>query len=803
MTIEGETKKRRHLLMGVSVFALATSMPQTYAIAQNAQQDAQQDEQDQSNEDTIVVTATKRAMSIQDVSQSITAIGTTQIEREALLNLADYQRAIPSLTFYATQPGRNQIIFRGISTGTNQFRTDSSTSVYFDEQPMTAISQQVDPRMIDIQRIEALPGPQGTLFGSSSQSGTIRYITNKPDPDSLSGTLEASFGSTKGGELSTDFNAILNVPLADTMAIRAVAFSAKDGGYIDNVLGEGLSGTYDNADVVEDNFNDWSAKGGRLSLGWEVAEGLDILATGMYEKSKTTGDWLTDPSVGDFQIVRFYDDRRDDEWWSAALTITADLGFAELVSATSYLDRKIVYEYDGSTYDAWRSNYYAYYSLYNTLDGKSVTVQPESDPQRQDRVTQEIRLTSQGDSVFQWMIGGFYEKVNDYWFWAVHTPDLENTPAAAYASYVSCYYAYYNPTFACPLDLSSNYWYFQQYDRSVSQVAAFGEVSLQVTDYLKFVGGMRWFEFTRERTEINQWPAGLPPASYTGGDFEGFGGLDIISGKDSDVVSKFGFQIDFDEDRMFYANYSEGFRLGGVNSFKAANVGFVPRIYGPDSLKNWEAGIKSTWFDNALTANISVFRMEWQDIQRTRFSDDIWWLNGNINGGGAVSEGIEANFSARPSDNLKLDLNLFAADAKLTDPILNEDDTIGVPTGTRLTFAPKIKYSFGIEYTIPEVFDGTDLWMRYDFWGQSDQLQNQWTGLTIPKHNESNVTIGLWAEGNWDATLAVNNVWNQKIISSYSTSENYAADFFGTNRYRDMQYLNRPRTAWLTFRKRI
>ncbi len=302
--------KRKRLLMGVSIVALTAVSPQHYALAQDALQDAagaqdEQGPQDNRNDDTIIVTATKRALNIQDVGQSITAIGTTAIEREGLFSLADYSRSIPSLTFYATQPGRNQVVFRGISTGTDQFRTDSSTSVYFDEQPMTAISQQVDPRMIDIQRIEALPGPQGTLFGSSSQSGTIRYITNKPDPSGVSGQVEASMGSTKNGEFSNDFNAILNIPVADTMAIRAVAFTVRDGGYVDNVLGEGLTGEYDNADVVEENFNDYNVKGGRLSLGWDVNEDWNILATGMYEKSKTSGDWKTDPSVGDYQIVRF------------------------------------------------------------------------------------------------------------------------------------------------------------------------------------------------------------------------------------------------------------------------------------------------------------------------------------------------------------------------------------------------------------------------------------------------------------------------------------------------------------------
>ncbi|WND03879.1 TonB-dependent receptor [Temperatibacter marinus] len=788
-------KHHLKLLAGVSAYSLLMMTPQaSYA------QDADKDDDDDIEE--LIVIGTKSASNIQDVAQSITAISGETIEKEGLMNLADYARSIPSLTFYALQPGRNQIVFRGVSTGTDEFRTDSSTSVYFDEQPMTAISQQIDPRMVDIQRIEALPGPQGTLFGSSSQSGTIRFITNKPDTSGFGGQVEASVGFTKGGEASYDINGVLNIPLTDDLAVRAVGFKVQDGGYIDNVFGTGLTGSYDNSDVVEDDFNDWGVYGGRLSAKWDVSDTWSVLATGMYEKSESNGDWKTDPSAGDYAIVRFRDDFRNDEWWSAALTIRGDLGFADLVSATTYLDRKISYEWDGSTYDAWRSSYYetfgnyaAYYALQETGDRKSYTY----NNQTQKRFTQEIRLSSKGDSRFQWMVGGFYEKVEDDWDWGTKVPDYFSTKSYASANYWSCYYAYYEPAFQCPLKSGDRY-YSQLYDRTVSQVAVFGELSYNFTDNLMAVFGARWFEFERDRTEINQWPFGLPPEGVTG-DF--YGGTDIIQAKNNDTVYKFGLEYRIDDDRMVYFNYSEGFRLGGVNSLRAANTGFVPREYGPDTLTNYEAGLKSQWLDDRLTLNLSVFRMEWQDIQRSVWSNSVWWLNGNVNGGEAVSKGFEGSMWAQVTPRLTFNANLFLSDAKLKDPILNSDGSIGVAAGTDLTFAPSSKYSFGFEYTIPDAMWGADFWVRYDFWGQASQLQNQYTGLVIPSYNESNLTAGLWKEGDWDGTLAIYNLFDQRNISSIDEGDNYAADYFGTNMYRNMQNVNRPRTLWLTVRKRF
>ena len=783
---------KRDLLASLSAFSVSTLMITGGGFAQDA--DTEEEEKKTGLEE-IIVTGTKRAMSIQDVGQSISAFGTDAIERQSLQNMEDYVKSLPSMSLYATQPGRNQIVFRGISSGTDEFRTDSSVSVYLDEQPMTAISQQVDPRMVDIERIESLPGPQGTLFGSSSQSGTLRIITNKPDPTEFSGKIELAGSTIKGGEKSYDINGWLNVPLVeDKLALRVAAFSFQEGGYIDNVLGEGLANSTTNAGVVEENFNDWGGEGGRAQIQWNVNDKWTVLATGLYEKSKSSGDWKSDPSVGDFEIVRFHDDYRNDEWWSAALTIKGDLGFAELVSATSYLSRDISYEWDGMTYDHWRSTYHAYYSLYNTGASNSTTFNEQS----QKRFAQEVRLTSQGESRFQWMVGGFYEKIEDEWFWGTKTPNYTDTQSFAYANYWSCYYAAYYDGINCPLEATDVY-YGQEYDRTVSQKAVFGEMSYDVTDKFKVVGGIRWFEFDRERTEQNQWPWGLPPFQLVG--LETLG-IDETGGKQSDTVYKLGAQYVFDDKRMWYFNYSQGFRVGGTNSFRASAAGFVNREYDPDKLTNYETGFKTQWFDDKFTLNVSYFHMIWNDIQTSVWNPDVWWMNGNVNAGKAVSKGFEASAWLQVTDRLTLNGSLFTSSAKYTEDVFYNGE-IQKEAGERLSFSPKLKYWLAAEYTIPDVMWGASLWFRYDFWYQADMIQSTFDNFTIPAWNTSDFQVGFWKDADWDVTLSVNNLWDQKVIYSVDRGDNYISEFFGTERYSDLINYSRPREITLTYRKRF
>src|SRR5687768_3356237 len=459
-----------------------------------------QDAAESSRLEPVIVTATRREVNLQEVAQSVTALSTEDITRGAFQSLDDVAGAMPSVTLVNAIPGRNDIIMRGISTGTGEYYTDSQVSVYLDDQPMTTSSQQVDVRLIDIERIEVLPGPQGTLFGSSSQSGTIRYVTNKPDPSGYSSQVDVEIGTTKGGEESYEISGHVNVPLSDNFAIRAVGFYAEDGGYVDNVPGLNLSGTADNSDVVEEDWNDQETTGGRLEAHWQDNPQWDVSRGVVSQYSDTNGDWLTDPAVGDYKIVSFYDEFRDDDWYQTSASITGDLGFAELTATASWFEREIAYQWDNTIYENWRTgNAVASYNagdpdpLYDTayLGGQIYT------EQEQNRWSYEVRLTSQGESRLQWMAGAFYEDVWDWWDYGATVPDLASTTTWYYAEYLAAYYG----ADQVPLPPSDIY-YRNLYERTVRQKAVFGELTYDLTDNWSVTGGARWFEFERqERSE--------------------------------------------------------------------------------------------------------------------------------------------------------------------------------------------------------------------------------------------------------------------------------------------------------------
>jgi len=385
-----------------------------YPAAQGLAQQQPPPVRDPTRLEPVTVTATRRSENLQDVAQSVTALSTEFLEKQALTNMYDLVGALPSVNSVSYIPGQNTIVMRGIATGTGEFRIDSLVSVYLDDQPMTAISQQPDVRLIDIERVEALPGPQGTLFGSSSEAGTLHYVTNKPDVSGFSAQMDVEGSHTKGGSESYDASGWVNMPVSDSLAVRAVGFFSREGGFVDNILGPTLMGDATNADIADKNQNSYKQSGGRLEGLWTINPNWKLLATGIYQQSKTNGIWDTDPALGKNKITRFFDDWRDDKWWTTSATLTGDLNFAELSLTASYFKRKVNYEFDNTNYNQWRSAYYGQYvglPLYDTGTLHAV----QFNFQKQNRWAYEARLTSKGDSKLSWMAGAFYEDVYDWW----------------------------------------------------------------------------------------------------------------------------------------------------------------------------------------------------------------------------------------------------------------------------------------------------------------------------------------------------------------------------------------------------
>jgi outer membrane receptor protein involved in Fe transport len=780
----------------------------------------------------VVVTATRRELDLQNVPQSVAAFTTADIEKQAFQSVEDVIDALPSVNLINSMPGRNSIVMRGVSTGSSEYRTDSQVAVYLDDQPLTSISQQVDIIPIDIERIEALPGPQGTLFGSSSQAGTIRYITNKPDASKYSAQLDAGLYTTKGGEESYDLSGHLNIPVTDSIAIRAVGFYSKEGGYVDNVLGTTLMGDSDNADVVEEDQNDYSNWGGRIAARWQINPNWETTLSLIGQYSRADGAWESDPALGDYKITRFFDEWRDDDWYQVSLNAKGDLGFAELSMTASWFDRKIKYEWDNTNYSQWRSAYYGYFgnvyytggalNVYNTGTLKGT----EFNDQKQERWAYEVRLTSQGESRFQWMAGAFYEDVWDWWEYDAINPGLTQTKAWEAAQYYACYGASLGYDIQCPLP-DTDIYYQDVYDKTIKQTAVFGEATFDLTDKWSVTGGARWFEYDRDVVESYSVPKGLPVQH----DFAG-GGVNASKGKESDTVFKFGTEYRFDDDRMVYLLYSEGFRLGGNNSARAAEEGLVPLVYKPDKLANYEAGLKSQWFDDVLQLNVSLFFMEWDDIQLNTSGSNAgnpWWLRGTFNGGKAEQKGAEISVSWAVTENLSFDASAFLADPEFSEETIYPDPEEGaaIAAGTVMPVSPERKYHLSAEYKVPNFLSTGDLWGRiaYSYQGsvwkdldaildyqdaESPEERADALDQKLPSWSTTTLQIGFTHTSGWEAALIVRNLFDEKGYD-YLSSTDYGSTpnldpangwGFDDPRWRYVRTLQRPRTIGLSFTKK-
>jgi outer membrane receptor protein involved in Fe transport len=845
-----------------------------YALNPAATALAQDSEVDDFQIEEIIVTATKRSLGIQDVPQSIIAFSTQEIERRGMLDIADIASNLPSITLSTSRAGRNELVYRGISNG-GSWRLDSQVAMYLDEMPMTMSTTQLDPRMVDIERVESLPGPQGTLFGSSSQAGTLRVVTNKPQFDAVSGEASVEIKSTHNGEESYDVNGWVNIPVSDNFALRLVGYTLKEGGYIDNVYstaphtvcdpgpdrsrmdyycdtdasvyavgpfnptnntGHLDSPIQDNAGFEEDDYNDYEMTGGRISALWNANDQWSALLTVMHQDSETTGVWSSDTAIGDYKVARFSDEWRKDKWTSYMLTVTGDLGFAELSNSFGYADRVQSYQFDNTHYDPWHTrlkgqywaawlDYVAYWDYYyygTAIPEYNYYDKYDTDYnggiyrsfQDSDRITNELRLTSTSDSRFQWMVGAFYESFEDGWVDNGEIPNLESTKHWAYTQWRVCDLADQGFDVQCPAAPIGNSWYQDSYRRDRTQLAAFGQVDYALNDDWTLTAGVRWFEYDRYTVNDRQWPPGLPvEAILLDGE-----GASIEDGKEDDTTYKVGLSWSIDDSRMVYALYSQGFRLGGVNNPKAVRENFVPGVYEPDQVNNYEIGLKSDWLGRRLQVNATYFQMDWEEIQVSISSDQsgLWWLRGQINGGKGENTGAELDVLWRATDNLTLSFNGYTGDPEFTRDYITLEGVQWVTAGTSMPDSARHKMTVAADYVIPDLWGG-DVWLRYDYQFQSEMFSARWRAeqanpnspdyvegadYDVDSFSKSNFQIGYERES-WNARLMVRNLTDERANTFTSNGTGWYADYWGHTGFGDYHNLARPRTVSLKVTKRF
>jgi iron complex outermembrane receptor protein len=834
--LPARTHSRKALSAAIS--AVCAGIPLTQAFAQDAETGNLALEE-------VIVTGTKRgALSLQDVPISITALSEETIQTQGFKSLDDYFGQIPSLTFGRVEPGGTNVIMRGCAISGFAFGDNPTTGVYLDEYPITAAGFNPDPRLVDIERVEALAGPQGTTFGDASQCGTLRIITNKPVVGENSAWVDLTGSSVEDGELGYDASAMLNTAIGEDMAFRLVGFSAHDAGYIDNVLSDSPRGTFDNAGFAKNDVNGVDTYGARAALRWSPGDIWTFDLQGIYQSSdqKGFGDadinekYFEDRGLKKWEQIRYTPETFDDEWSQLALTAEADMGWGVFTATGSFFSRESTTTTDGTTYlqgfqeiNEYLQAKYAYYDItvYDFGGDPRDNIYGRSDDER---TTMEMRLATTDEFSSRWsmLVGAFYNK-NE----SPKTPFKStvygqgDNCSAYYAAAPGCsgafsylsylHYAYFG-TFSAP----SDNWWTGLYENELKSTALFGEVQFNITENFSVLVGGRWYEIDTSRalqqlalfdplenldpncgddeTRRLWQEEGIPQEGYD------LCFTDIqASSSESGFVPKLNATWFWTEDNMIYATYSEGFRRGGGNGGRRGSIFAADGPFGSyesDTLKNFEIGSKNTLMDGRATLNVTYYHMIWEDIQiQTEDPQPAFFATGILNFPEAAIDGVEADFNIAITEQFTLNGAVGYNSAEINEDAVLFPDTDSestIPKGTRLPLMPEWKYSVTGRFD----FDGT-------IWNANPYLLGTWTynGDTLnslggvqasinqadvrvtPSYNIVDLRFGLDHDG-WSAAIFVDNLFNE-----------FAPIFFSERYTQPRATVLPPRTYGITFRK--
>jgi outer membrane receptor protein involved in Fe transport len=703
--------------------------------------------QQETSLEEIIVTARKRSENLQDIPQAIQAISALQIEQAGIRRIDDYARFIPSLSFVTYGPGTSKVVCRGVADSAVSFIADASAAVYLDEQPLTQNSQNPEPRLIDIERIEVLTGPQGTLYGASSQSCTVRIITQKPDPNEFQAELGSSVYAGPESETSYEITGVVNLPIKqDTVGLRLVGFDARDGGFIDNVLGTSPGGGFDNASVVREDFNRADYRGGRITALWNAGEDWQITTGAIYQDTSSNSEQGYEANVGDLEVVRFHEEPREDTWSQYHFTVEGDLGFADLVSSSSYFERDISYVYDSTAYNFYlRTLTYPYYLNYDFGPDPSGFAFQFQDTRR---FAQELRLSHEGERV-QWIAGLFYERFDDHWDYNVRIEDYESTGSFAY--WDALYYDV-GPGTTGGVSYNSNN------KTIVTQYALFGEVNIDFAERWTLTTGGRLFDTERDRTYFQEIPNNHVAV------------LDNPIASLRDFTPKVSLRYRIDDERMVYALYSQGFRNGGANILRARSD--LPRTYEPDFLDNYEVGLKSRWAGGRVQVNATAYRMLWKDYQvELEDPDPTVFAVGVANIGNAQIDGLEIELQIAASERLDVGSNLIFLRSEAT----SDDPLTGVRDGARLPNTSEFKASAYLQYNwpVPRLAGEGYVRLQYSYTGESfndvacDPVFAEENGSSctppLPQaaYQISDAALGIGGT-TWDLAFYVDNIFDER-----------------------------------------
>jgi iron complex outermembrane receptor protein len=785
-----------------SVVALALAAPAvTFAAAPS----------DDNIIEQIIVTAQKREQALQDVPFSVAAPSGEQIRNSGATSLPELGRMVPGLAIADLGPGQSQVALRGISAGQvvrDQPGVKAQVGVYLDESPISVALFTPDLDLFDLQRFEVLRGPQGTLFGSGSISGVLRYITAQPELGMFGGTVEATASTGTDSEFGGSVKGMLNVPVGDISAMRLVAYHNELPGFIDSV--------YPGRNKRED-VNSGQKSGVRLAWLIQPTENVSITPRIVYQKLETDGYpridfWnilgnqftTTQPAVnpGRRGQVTQIPEGLTDEFRLGDVKVEADVGPVTLSSITTYTNRDVLVLRDASQLTG---------SVTVQLGGTPDQVRfnsPLYDRTQLEAVSQEFRIASNGNDEFQWLIGTFFEDVDRKYGQSLPTP--------GYDAFVGVD----STTLNAPPDNP----FFSRLSYNLQQFALFGEATWRFAPQWAATLGARYYQYDEDRVltfgGIFSSAANDPAAV-----------LNVPGSAESDGVSPRAIlSYDVNDDVRINAQVARGFRLGGINDPLNDPICEAPdrALYGSVFETNWkdenawnyEVGAKTQLAGGRITFNSAVFYSDIKDLQA---NVDAGSCSSRIivNVPEAHTFGVEAELFARPNENWDFGIGATWVEAEIDSTITGGGTTpiAGIRKGNRLPTSPELQASASVGYTQP-VFSNLEGFgvFTVQYVGSSfSQLADQDppTGCVgcpgappfiafgdptisqftydpeMPSYEIGNLRVGVRSQS-WETAVFINNVWDERAL--------LALDRERGTRARVGYLTNQPRTFGVSFR---
>ncbi len=715
----------------------------------------------------ITVTATKREESMQDVPVAVSALKGEALKELRIGSFQDYVQYLPNVVSQGTGPGQNEIFIRGAATSQTILTLSSvqglqpSVALYQDDQPVALQGRNLDTYVTDLARVEVLPGPQGTLFGASSQAGTVRLITNKPNHSEFEVGFDTSISSTTGGEMSNKLEAYINFPISDKFAARVAAYSDSQGGWIDHVLNDPANGGWNGSTVVidrisgdpatldpttqdipvprndalvENDFNDAVYAGARFGFSWLINDDWDLLIQHTQQSLDTEGVWAYDPNLdGNSSVNRFAPDENSDDFGLTTWTLEGRLAMLDVIYTGGYLNRDVNSTIDYTFYTNG-GLFSAYYVCYPGDGTYSECFDPNKfykENTENTRTTHEFRFSTPVENPWRVTAGVFYDD-----------QELASTGLFKIASTDSPYFGDLSRTLAggstegtrtgggpFPAEVS----FVNDVTRTTEQVAVFGQFEFDFTERVTAAIGARWYDIDDEykgaTTTVNVTDRLRALGDGSQAALQAFfgqaqgdaifsaiqnGQLDVSDLNSngvlnqSDTIIRASLDWRLNDQVMVFGTFAQGFRPPVTNRVgaglannqnDAAFVGFrIPVSSQTDDLDNWELGFKGDFFDNTLRLNATAYYSEISNMQLSRFDPtNINFLWFADNVGDAEITGIDGDFIWYPTNNLAITGAFSALDTEITR--LNAElQGIAAPVGSKLPYTADFSANIRARY---------------------------------------------------------------------------------------------------------